>query len=162
MIDVPLFYQEMEYSCGPASARMALGYFGMNMTEVEIRMKMGNCYNGNYINELADFFHSLNFELRCILEHDTPTSAIKTLEEEILNSVPVLVLLSTSLRDMPQKRTGRRYGPREYHFCVITGIEDNLIKMNDPAYGKVSMPDYQFLKRWYNHRIKGEMLSVWK
>ena len=140
-LDVPSFIQSSSDTCGPTSAAMLLGYYGLSISENEICSYInGNNQDYTYAYVLRDTlnYYSVNhnFGITFVTEAKNESlmslsSVLSKLEHCILQGVPFMDNIKTNdVPSWPYSSGG--------HYVVITGLytidQQTYVVINDPHF----------------------------
>lgn len=144
---VPYFAQEKDYSCGPASIRMALAAFGQEVDERTLRrrMKTGFVF-GTRHHQLARAARAYGLYARATTgaSFDDLERALGAGRVVIANFVEPTASAS--------------------HLAPVTALEADRVVLNDPWHGATtSLPREEFKQRWQskNRLGKGNWYRGW-
>jgi len=148
ILDVPLVFQEDDFSCTPVCIKMVLDYirnrFGGDVPDLDVSAV------AKAIRTSAD-------------EGGTTFENIKRINEELIKAMPSLEFIAGSghkFEEIEEEINAERpiiawitmSSPQGdfNHSIVITGVdrENLLIYYNDPVYGKETIPIGQFMDMW--------------
>jgi predicted double-glycine peptidase len=147
VLTIPFYEQNTDYTCGPASLRMVLAYYGRSIPEEELVPLLGtNDAMGTERNRMGEIIKSHN-----LIPFEQTDATLDDLRHLLQNQMPVIV------RYLEEEENSDHYG-------VVVGINDTHIILNDPWFG----PDRRhelgtFLIRWPCTHEKGQtcwMLGV--
>ncbi len=135
---VPFEYQKEEYHCGPASLRMMLKAYGVNLdlTEAELGYFCNTNVKGKgtWVRDMNKFLKLLGLKYNII--------GVKEIKKELKKGNPLLVSYSIS-------------GVCR-HLAVVTKLKDYrkspILYLNDPYYGKdwkYPLETFQMLDTYY-------------
>jgi len=149
MIQVPYFKQKKSYTCGPASLKMVLKFFGKNLNEDTIARKLKTSKQGTSHREIIDFARQNGFY--CYVHEN---STIHELRHFINLGLPVIVNYIE-----PKDNEG--------HYAVVVGFKKNGLILNDPWNGaNFILKEKDFKDRWHdrhkNYRCSGWLLVISK
>jgi predicted double-glycine peptidase len=157
LLDIPHVLQTKNYSCGPASMRAVMAYYGSKLTE-DWLIKAMHCTpdDGTSPASMSRFVRSWRHRIK------TSTNLTLTdLHEMTANGWPVIV----AYQDWPH-RPSETDLTRTYdngHYAVVCGIEDDKVYLMDPSSSRrrktIEAP--QFVARWRDIGVKGEIYSQW-
>lgn len=136
-LDVPLYTQEEENTCGPASARMILAFYGINPSEADIRDRAkGLSHNGDFtyvyalteaINAyMEDYNKSVRYQYVDTNSYSNAQFS-NIIQENIRNNHPLQVPLKIS-------DTNHFQYTNEGHYVAIKGFFGESTTVNDPHY----------------------------
>lgn len=137
-LQFPLIRQSDDSSCGPASIKMVLLYFGIDATEDYIKSLCDHTYETGCTNEgMMDAIKE--FGLGCDLLTDM---TVEDLDYWTRHKVPVIIdWFSTDKTD------GTGYG----HSSVVAGVNTNHVIVYDPLKSSVSyIPIEEFTESWFD------------
>ncbi|MFW1972421.1 C39 family peptidase [Acinetobacter bereziniae] len=138
--DTNIVKQDLDYSCGSASIATILnGYFQKNVTEKEI---LDIINKGDSMASFEDMQRALN---NLGFENKGYAVSIDTLKKL---KIPVIVYIKHRNND---------------HFTVISGINDNFIRISDSSFGQRILSIQQFKDIWETRKddkFRGKILVV--
>lgn len=138
--DTNIVKQDLDYSCGSASIATILnGYFQKNVTEKEI---LDIINKGDSMASFEDMQRALN---NLGFENKGYAVSIDTLKKL---KIPVIVYIKHRNND---------------HFTVISGINDNFIRISDSSFGQRILSIKQFKDIWETRKddkLRGKILVV--
>ncbi|MFA6404534.1 MAG: C39 family peptidase [Candidatus Paceibacterota bacterium] len=142
-IKVPFYSQNSNTSCGPASLRMVLEYYGIKKSELELKeiSKQGKdgTKHGGIIHVIV------KSGLYAFVDNDTSIISIK---DQINNGHPVIINFIE-----PSNEEG--------HYAVVIGIDEDNIILNDPWNGEgFTLEIDKFEKRWRSSDGKNKQWMV--
>lgn len=148
MPKVPYFRQKRDYSCGPASLRMILSYFGLEIDEEKLIELCGTSRLGTSRFQIVEAATKVKFR--------ADTFAELTMEQiyDILEAnLPIIALID------PGKIYGGISGIG--HFVVILGRMDNKVVYHDPVMGQNLVTEEEiFFQAWQGSNFRG--VRIWK
>ncbi len=140
---VPYFKQKKDYTCGPASLKMVLRFFGMNEREDAISRNVKTNENGTRHMPIINFARKKGFY--CFVHEGSGMNHIKHFIDQ---GLPVIVNYIE-----PSSNEG--------HYSVVVGYNDNSVIMRDPWNGKeFKVNKDSFIERWHDSH-KGYKCSRW-
>ena len=148
MLKVPYFRQKRDYSCGPASLRMILSYFGLEVGEEKLIELCGTNRLGTSRFQIVEAATKLKFR--------ADTFAELTMEQicDILEAnLPIIALIDA----------GRIYGGISGigHFVVIVGRMESKVVYHDPVMGQNLVTEEEiFFQAWQEFKFRG--VKIWK
>ncbi|MEQ1309047.1 C39 family peptidase [Acinetobacter bereziniae] len=138
--DTNIVKQDLDYSCGSASIATILnGYFQKNVTEKEI---LDIINKGDSMASFEDMQRALN---NLGFENKGYAVSIDTLKKL---KIPVIIYIKHRNND---------------HFTVISGINDNFIRISDSSFGQRILSIQQFKDIWETRKddkFRGKILVV--
>jgi len=138
-MEIPYYKQEKEYTCGPACARMFLGYFGINAGEDELCRILGTTpaqgTEQNAFKKIAN-----HYNLSFIAKKDASVEELPELQKK--------GYVVTLCYFYPKEKVS--------HYSVLKSVDSNSITLLDPYNG----PGYtystdDFKKLWKIVEKKG-------
>jgi predicted double-glycine peptidase len=152
IIAVPAFQETLRSgTCGPASLKMVLAYYGVEKEEAElVRMCRTDPRVGTDDDGIRRAAEALGFVVKIKNE-----SSIADVEKYLRRGIPLLV--NWFSRGRPD------YGLSEVadgHYSVVVGLDKEHIYLQDPEIGRLrtlGIPD--FLRVWFD--FKGEQVESW-
>lgn len=146
-LEVPFFKQETIYTCGPASLRMTLGFFGVKKAETELAKDLGaNDAVGTervHMGEVA--------KLNGLIPHERSDALLDDLRVLLDSGLPTIVRFVE-----PSQNTD--------HYGVVIGMDDEQLIIHDPWNGPGMSYDLgTFFMRWPCQYTRGQtcwMLGV--
>jgi len=140
ILDLPNVRQQTPDTCGPASMKAVLGYYGIVTTEPEL-VKLTNMDFewGAEPEDMKRVFEDFGLEVE-IKKH----MKVKDLRLCTQNKIPVLIVLQA-------------WGSGEYeenyddsHYVVVKGVDDVVVRFEDPSSDSESeLPIDEFETRWH-------------
>lgn len=147
LLNVPYFPQHREYTCGPASLRMVLAYYGRAIAEEMLAPLLGtNDVMGTDRERMSEIIKSHQ-----LVPYERTDATLDDVRHLIDNGMPVIVRHLDDDEDFD-------------HYSVVIGLDDAHITLNDPWFGagiKHELGD--FLVHWPCTYEKGQtcwMLGV--
>jgi predicted double-glycine peptidase len=136
----PYHMQETEYSCGAASMRMILSYFGIDKSEAQVRKFVGSKPDGGTY--FAGFLNTAKkLKLKYVCEENSSISRLKSLLED---SYQIIVCYY----DVKDKTD---------HYAVVKKIDSGYIHFYDPWYGAYHKYTKAYFRRiWHTRKRKDE------
>jgi len=130
---VPFFWQDTEYTCGPASLQMVLAFFSKRVSEE--RLARGMCTTKSIGTKRSDFISKARREgFFCYVNSG---SSLNEIGHYLSLGSPVIVNILSE---------------NEGHYAVVVGVTRKNVILHDPYYGAH--------KRWshrtFNKNWKGE------
>lgn len=156
LLSVKPFQQTMDSgTCGPASLKIVLGFYGLGKTENELAKLCGTTKEmGTSAEALRDVAEKFGFTVEiknnCEFEY---------LQKWLDKKVPVIVDWFTRGRSDYDDS-----GVADGHYSVVVGLDDEFIYLQDPEIGglrKIGRED--FMKVWFDFSgkyIKSEKLII--
>lgn len=147
LLEVPYFSQERDYTCGPASLRMVLAFYGRAVAEEMLAPLLGtNDVMGTERDRMSEIIkhHQL-------VPYERTDATLEDLRHMINNRMPVIVRHLDDEEDSD-------------HYSVVVGVDETHVTLNDPWFGanrKHELSD--FLIHWPCTYEKGQtcwMLGV--
>lgn len=140
--NVPDVKQETVYSCGAASFRMVLGYYGIDITEDKLRYVLETSEeNGTHFADMARgaSYFGLQVEWKQGMSLAEANRALR-------NGWPVIVRAESEIVGKSWLDTWT-IG----HYMVLTDVEDGIVKLEDPWTGKtLEMARQEFEDSWHS------------
>lgn len=138
--DTNIVKQDLDYSCGSASIATILnGYFQKNVTEKEILDIINKGDSMASFEDMQRAFNNLGFENK---GYAVSIDTLKKLK------IPVIIYIKHRNND---------------HFTVISGINDNFIRISDSSFGQRILSIQQFKDIWETRKddkFRGKILVV--
>ena len=165
-MEVPLFKQSNQKTCGPTALQMVLARFGQRVRHSDILKYVGGIKsNGVNTVDLANFARQLGFQVECLSYNkklakggaEIRTPSFKDVKKHLNQGVPVILAVSSPIL----------YGGKisnDGHFIVLTGYRDGLFTYNDPFDGETHEIDEEHLLfAWHNNVLDSSayLLAVW-
>lgn len=135
-MNVPHFQQERDYSCLPACVRMVLAFYGEQHSEEELRRILKTRVTGTSPANLMLNLPGIGYSARVF------DSSYAFLQSCISDDMPCIVHLWTP--SLPH------WHDAAIHAVVVTGIEDDVVLINDPVLSTPATPVLveDFLEAW--------------
>ena len=136
-LSVTCYKQEEKNSCGPASCRMVLKYFGVSKTESSLRTEMHNMANNDYthIDSVTSVLNKYisGKPYKKVFNSSEPFAT--NLRTDIDAGYPIICQVNT-------KKLPRYNNAEFYHYVVVTGYRwgqgstggQTIVYYNDPHY----------------------------
>lgn len=132
--------QDLDFSCGAASiATLLNGYYNQKVTEEEVLKIMDK---GDLMASFDDMQKALN---KLGFQAKGYAVSLDTLEKL---KIPVIAYIKHRKND---------------HFTVISGINNNFVRISDPSLGQRTLSTYQFKEMWETRaddHLKGKILVI--
>lgn len=148
---VPFYSQKFDYSCGAATLRMVLAYWGINRSETTIARMAGTTkQHGTSPTGLVNAIRSMDLSYK-----RSAQAQLADISAALRRGRPVLIHY-------------REPGEESSHYALVVGMNDKEIIMHDAYHGKdFILSRAEFRRRWigylnYPHRNKGWMVEVWR
>ena len=135
-LKVPHYIQSDDSTCGPASLRMVMGYYGVDLSEKEIAVACNHTYElGCQGEDMVCAAESLGFDV--YLKNN---STIGEIEKLINSGVPVIVDWFCG-------------DPPEGHSSVVVGYNDKDMFILDPFLEEMRVVSkFDFRRCWFDFR----------
>lgn len=134
VLQVPYYKQDKVYTCGPASLKMVLGFFGKILKERTLVRHLGTTKDGTSHKELINFARRKGFY--CYVHEG---ASLHQLKHFIDVGLPAIVNYIEPSED-------------EGHYSVVVGHRNGNIIMHDPWNGeKFMIKEEDFKHRWHDH-----------
>lgn len=131
--------QELDYSCGPASIKMALSCFGVIIPESRICRISKLTKDGLSHQQMLDAVRKLGFY--SFVKVDSSIGHLKALSG---TGLPVIVNYNHQPRRFPSSGEGG-------HYAVVTRVTDFHVILADPVEGRAhKLPIGEFDKNWFD------------
>ena len=134
LLDVPHYIQSDDSTCGPASLRMVMGFYGLDISEKDLAGACGHTYElGCRSEDMACAAEALGFDV--ILKNN---STISELSQIVNSGFPVIVDWFCG-------------DPPEGHSSVVIGVDEKHIYILDPyleEMRKVTKEDFR--RCWFD------------
>jgi len=131
---VPFYWQDTEYTCGPASLQMVFAFFKKRISEEALAKKLKTSKEfGTYRRNLTQYARREGFY--CYVNNN---GCLSELFHYVSIGFPAIV-------NIMAEGGG--------HFCVVVGATKNEIIVNDPYYGahkKMNIDEFE--KNWKGER----------
>lgn len=144
-LDVPFFRQHTNYSCGPASLKMVLQYYGIHKSEDELYTMTKLTEDGTVHGRMIRAANKCG--LHVFVDKNTSIDALKYHIDE---GTPVIVNFLEPKYD-------------EGHYAVVIGYDHGNIILNDPLHGaefRISFHDFESRWRGEFETAKRWMMAV--
>lgn len=127
-LSVPHFKQETEYTCGPASLRMAFQYYGKDVSEKTLADSSDtSSTEGTLTEKMTDAVRKNG-----LYAYEKENASVSELIQLIDKGIPVVL----NFMDVPQDSG---------HFATLVGYTDTDLIFNDPWNG----PDYALPRKGF-------------
>lgn len=141
MIHVPAFEQSNQSTCGPASVRMVLAYWGISVSEKELCTLCNHSYErGCTIGDMKHAFEVYDMNSKVKNLADFPD-----IQYYINRKIPVIVDWFTG---------GVNPGPGDMpngHSSVVIGLDSDKIHVLDPENGEIRhINRLEFKRTWFD------------
>lgn len=154
---VPYYKQETEYTCGLASCRMALAYFGINNTEQElVNVLQTTLRKGTSPQNIKKLFDQQGFSTFLSSDIVEKTDIITKISSLLGDDYLIIALVNRLAYDVETPLVDTKVeweNPNEsLHYIVISSASENSITINDPhvAVGVCQLQHEPFLQSWMN------------
>lgn len=118
LLSVPFFEQDTDYTCGPASLRMVLAYFGHSIDEEDLARELGtNDAMGTERDRMSGILKQYG-----LVPFERTDATLDDMRHLLQNGFPVIV------RFLEKEENSDHYG-------VVVGIDEKNIVLNDPWSG---------------------------
>ena len=157
LFSMPDTRQSTEYSCGAAAMQAALGYWGRDIGEEDIREMLNtNEESGTYPDDIIRVASALGLQPE-YKENMTMTD----LEGYVAAGIPVIVDCQ-AWRSVSQYNESWADTWYNGHWMVVIGIDENNVTLEDPYIlgDRGLMPREEFEVRWHNVRGLDETDTV--
>lgn len=138
--DKNIVKQNLDFSCGAASiATLLNGYYNQKVTEEEVLKIMDKGDMMASFDDMQKALDKLGFRAKGY------AVSLETLEKL---KIPVIAYIKHRKND---------------HFTVISGINNNFVRISDPSLGKRVLSTYQFQEMWEtraDNHLKGKILVI--
>lgn len=138
--DQNIIKQDLDFSCGAASiATLLNGYYNQKVTEKEVLKIMDKGDLMASFEDMQKALDKLGFQAKGY------AVSLETLQKL---KIPVIAYIKHRKSD---------------HFTVISGINDNFVKISDPSLGQRVLSRYQFQEMWEtraDNHLKGKVLVI--
>lgn len=141
-LDIPLFFQENDFSCVPLCIKMVLGFISEQNPEgyipeigiEEISKSVGTDELGTALESVKNINKKFEKAIPSIEFEDKMNCSLDEIENEILKGNPVIAWIKNPFS----------------HSIVLTGLDKELLVIycNDPQKGKVKMEMGEFMSAW--------------
>ena len=135
--------------CGPASLKIVLKYYDIEVTEKKLAKMAGwNRDLGIDDRGIKKVANSFGFEVKI-----KNNSSFKDIEKWLDKKVPVIInWFSRGRCDRSSSDIA------DGHYSVIAGLDDKFIYLQDPEIGKIrKLVKYDFMRVWFD--FKGEYIK---
>lgn len=138
--DKNIVKQDLDYSCGSASIATILnGYYNQKVTEEEVLKIIDKGDLMASFDDMQRALDQLGFQAK---GYAVSLETLKQLK------IPVIAYIRHRKND---------------HFTVISGINENFVRISDPSLGKITLSTHQFKEMWETRaddNLKGKILVV--
>lgn len=132
--------QDLDFSCGAASiATLLNGYYNKKITEQEVLRIMDKGDFMASFNDMQQALKKLGFESK---GYAVSLDTLKKLK------IPVIAYIKHRKSD---------------HFTVISGVNDNFVRISDPSLGQRTLTIQQFKEMWETRsdkKLKGKFFVI--
>lgn len=139
-LPVPLTPQQTDHTCGPASIKAVMAYYGVAASE-EALAKLVHCSRaiGTDFPPMQEGLKTLGWESRL-----RKNATLGDLIESLKNKIPPLVVI---------QGWGNAEGWANGHYVVVVGIDDERVVVMDPLFKEdfQTWPISDFLTRWHGN-----------
>lgn len=147
-LDVPLEYQNNDFSCTPVCMKMILEYIGdkfsegfpdLDVVKIAKTVKTSADEGGTTFENIELINEKLKKARPSLKFVASSGHGFEEIKKELINDHPVIawIMMPSPQGDFP-------------HSVVITGVDDQklLIYCNDPVYGREKIPTTKFMNMW--------------
>lgn len=138
--DKNIVKQDLDYSCGSASIATILnGYYNQKVTEEEVLKIIDKGDLMASFDDMQRALDQLGFQAK---------GYAVSLETLMQLKIPVIAYIKHRKND---------------HFTVISGINENFVRISDPSLGKRMLSTHQFKEMWETRAddyLKGKILVI--
>ncbi len=132
-LDVPLYQQSDDDTCGPASARMILAYYGISVTESDITKYLKSAGMADFtvvahLTNAINHFLSENgksIQYQCVYVGEEECARL--IKKNIMAGYPSQIPIESAPKPDPYF-----HYDVDGHYVVVKGIDGSDVKINDP------------------------------
>lgn len=155
MINMPGGRQSFDFDCGPKALQLVLAYYGVDIREDQLLLKLNADHQGTQVTDMADVARSLGFIVEACCD-----VTIGEIKRYVDAQQPVIVLVqawANKYMSLDDWRQTQEHG----HYVVVIGYEGRTILFEDPAtFGNTWLTEREFLARWHDvDPVTGEKLN---
>jgi ABC-type bacteriocin/lantibiotic exporter with double-glycine peptidase domain len=143
-MDYPYYMQETEYSCGAASMRMVLAYFGIDKSEAQVRKLLGTRPDGG-----TYFAGFLNAAKKLKLKYVSEENSSITHLEPLLKGGYQIIVCYYDVKDKTD------------HYAVVKKIDAEKIHFFDPWYGAYHNYSKAYFRKIWHSRERKDKAKRW-
>lgn len=137
MLKIRPFIQQRNITCGPASLKIVLQYYGIRVSEAVLTKQCKT--RGDYGTPLASMIRvPRRYGLRTVVKKNASTLA--DIRQYVEQGNPVVVNWYSN-----------RYPPAGGHYSIVIGVTGRTLILLDPSDGKrVRIPWHEFRQLWFD------------
>jgi len=137
------YKERMLDSCGPASLKIVLAFYGIEKTEKELmslcKVRSGSGM-GTSSKNIKNATEKLGFKVKV-----KENSNFKDIEFWLKKKAPVIIDWFT--------RGGEKCAVADGHYSVVTGLDEKFIYLQDPEIGRINkIKREDFLRVWFDFK----------
>lgn len=155
MLAVPHHRQRTAFSCGPASLRIALEYFGVEVPEAEISEAVGcSSEHGSSPGALARYARK-----RGLIARSRRNLSLADLRADIrAYRVPIVAMQAWGGPGVDLSSSSD-HG----HYCLVVGVSTDRVTLCDPSAKTkhIHLDPETFLARWHDKCAQGRNYERW-
>jgi ABC-type bacteriocin/lantibiotic exporter with double-glycine peptidase domain len=144
IIDFPCGRQTFDYDCGAKSLQMVLAYYGLDVREDGLIVKLNSGDHGTYVKDIEAVARDLGFKVTV-----AGAGTAEIIRRYIDARQPVIVLLQAWSE---HKMTAAEWAATNQHghYVVVIGYEDDRFIFADPSsFPRCWLTETEFIARWH-------------
>ncbi|AKG53268.1 hypothetical protein DGWBC_0589 [Dehalogenimonas sp. WBC-2] len=155
IIDMHTGRQSFDFDCGPKSLQLVLAYYGVELREDQLLLRLGSNHLGTRISDMTALAESFGFVVEA--HSGVSLAEVKKYVDELR---PVIVLVQ-AWADKYMSQEDWRQTNEHGHYVVVIGYREHTVLFEDPAtFGNTWLTEREFLSRWHDvDPVSGERLE---